>query len=73
MEYQWKSDEKELQMRELSCKMKAVEEEYDWTEEEYRSPKMDMKQIIRFSEMKQLLQEAVEVVWKFREVSINLS
>lgn len=87
MEYQRKSDEKELQIRELSCKMEEIEEEYDRTEEEYRSPKMDMKQIIRFSGMRQLTQEAVdafiervtvyrgkrvEIVWKFGEVSINL-
>lgn len=88
MEYQKKSDEKELQIRKLSCKMEEIEEEYDRTEEEYRSPKMDMKQIIRFMGMKELTQEAVdvfiervtvyrgkrvEIAWKFGEVSIPLS
>ncbi|MDE7246885.1 MAG: recombinase family protein, partial [Lachnospiraceae bacterium] len=88
IEYQKESDKKELQIRELSCKMKEIEEEYDRTEEEYQCPKTNMKQIIRFLGMGQLTQEAVdvfiervtvyrgkrvEIEWKFGEISINLS
>ena len=87
-EYQKESDKKELQIRELSCKMKEIGEEYDRIEEEYQSPKMDMKQIIRFMGMKQLTQEVVdvfiervtvyrekrvEIEWKFGEIGINLT
>lgn len=88
VEYQKESGKKGLQIRELSCKMKGIEEEYDQTEEEYQCPKMDMEQIIRFLGMGQLTQEAadvfiervtvyrgkrVEIEWKFGEIGINLS
>jgi hypothetical protein len=68
--------------------MKEIGEEYDRIEEEYQSPKMDMKQIIRFMGMKQLTQEVVdvfiervtvyrekrvEIEWKFGEIGINLT
>ena len=63
-EYRCKTDELTLQLEELSVKAEKIDSEYDRMEEEYRSPKQDMKDIIRFSGLKELTQEAVDVFIK---------
>lgn len=63
-EYRCKIAELTLQLEELSSKAERIDSEYDRVEEEYRSPKQDMKDIIRFSGLKELTQEAVDVFIK---------
>lgn len=63
-EYQKELEEKELQIQGFSCKMKEYEADYAQLEEEYNHPKMDMKQIIRFSKMGRLTQEMVDTFIK---------
>lgn len=63
-EYRCKTAELTLQLEDLSTKAEKIDSEYDRVEEEYRSPKQDMKEIIRFSGLKELTQEAVDVFIK---------
>lgn len=53
-----------LQMQELSCKIEETELAFGRLTEEYNQPKQDMKEIIRFSQMEKLTQEAVDVFIK---------
>ncbi len=63
-EYRKELEAKELKIREFSCKMKECEADYTQLEEEYKYPKMEMKQIIRFSKMGRLTQEIVDAFIK---------
>lgn len=63
-EYRSRMDGITLQVQELSCKMEEAELTSDRLKEEYDRPKLDMKEIIRFSQMEKLTQEAVDVFIK---------
>lgn len=63
-EFRRQADLIDGQMAELSQKQRDAEEEYKWAEEASRSNKEDMKQIIRFSHLKELTQEAVDIFIK---------
>lgn len=57
-------DKIDLQMQEISTTMKEAEEAVGRIKEEYAQPKMDMKEIIRFSKMEKLTQEMVDIFIK---------
>lgn len=63
-EYRSKADEIALQMQELSCKIEKTEFAFSRLTEEYHRPKQDIKEIIRFSQMEKLAEEAVDVFIK---------
>ena len=63
-EYRSRADGIALQMQELSCKIEEAELAFGRLTEEYNQPKQDMKEIIRFSQMEKLTQEAVDVFIK---------
>lgn len=63
-EFRRQADLIDGQMAELSKKQRDTEEEYKWAEEASRSNKEDMKQIIRFSHLKELTQEVVDIFIK---------
>lgn len=63
-EYRIRVDGITLQIQELSCKMEEMELASDRLKEEYARPKLNMKEIIRFSLMEKLTQEAVDVFIK---------
>lgn len=63
-EYRSRADEIDLQMQELSCKIEEAELAFSRLTEEYRRPKQDMKEIIRFSQMEKLTQKMVDVFIK---------
>lgn len=63
-EYRSRADGIALQMQELSCKIEETELAFGRLTEEYNQPKQDMKEIIRFSQMEKLTQEAVDVFIK---------
>lgn len=63
-EYRLEADGIDQQIRELSEKQEKTEEEYKQVTEVERRDKEDMKQIIRFSHMEELTQEAVEAFVK---------
>lgn len=76
-DYRSRADEITLQMQEIACKKENAERELARLTEEYHRPKQDMKDIIRFSEMKELTQEMVDVfikkvtVYKGKRVEIE--
>lgn len=76
-DYRRRADESALKVQELTCKIEKVEMELARLKEEYSYPKMNMKDIIRFSEMKALTQEMVDVfikkvtVYKGKRVEIE--
>lgn len=51
-------------MQKLSCKIEEKELAFSKLTKEYHRPKQDMKEIIRFSQMEKLTQEAVDVFIK---------
>lgn len=57
-------DKIDLQMQEISTTMKEAEEAVGRIKEEYAQPRMDMKEIIRFSKMEKLTQEMVDIFIK---------
>jgi chromosome segregation ATPase len=63
-EYRSKADGIALQMQELSCKIEETELAFSRLTEEYNRPKQDIKEVIRFSQMEKLTQEAVDVFIK---------
>lgn len=63
-EYRSRADGIALQMQELSRKIEETELAFSRLTEEYNQPKQDMKEIIRFSQMEKLTQEAVDVFIK---------
>lgn len=63
-EYRSRADGIALQMQELSGKIEETELASNRLKEEYDRPKLDMKEIIRFSQMEKLTQEAVDVFIK---------
>lgn len=63
-EYRSRADGITSQMQELSCKIEETEQAFSRLTEEYHRPKQDMKEIIRFSQMEMLTQEAVDVFIK---------
>ena len=63
-EYRSRADGIALQMEELSCKIEEAELAFGRFTEEYNRPKQDIKEIIRFSQMEKLTQEAVDVFIK---------
>lgn len=63
-EYRSRADGTALQMQELCSKMEETELALNRLSEEYRRPKQDMKEIIRFSQIERLTQEAVDVFIK---------
>lgn len=63
-EYRSRADGIALQMQELSCKIEEAEIAFGRFTEEYNRPKQDIKEIIRFSQMEKLTQEAVDVFIK---------
>ena len=63
-EYRSRADGIALQMQELSRKIEETELAFGRLTEEYNQPKQDMKEIIRFSQMEKLTQEAVDVFIK---------
>lgn len=63
-EYRSRTDGIALQMQELSCKIEETELAISRLTEEYHRPKQDMKEVIRFSQMEKLTQEAVDVFIK---------
>ncbi len=77
VDYRRRADEIALQMQELTCKIERAERELAGLTEEYSRPKQDMKDIIRFAEMKELTQEMVDVfikkvkVYKGKRVEIE--
>lgn len=76
-DYRSRADEITLQMKEIKCNIENTELELARLTEEYQRPKQDMKDIIRFSEMKELTQEMVDVfikkvtVYKGKRVEIE--
>ena len=76
-DYRRRADEIALQMQELTCKIERAERELAGLTEEYHRPKQDMKDIIRFAEVKELTQEMVDVfikrvtVYKGKRVEIE--
>ena len=83
-----KSDNKELQIQKLLCKIKELEEKYRCTEEEYCSQKTTVKEIIKCLGLEQLTQQAadiliekvtlyqgkkVEIQWKFGEADKKIT
>ncbi|MCM1194105.1 MAG: recombinase family protein [Acetatifactor muris] len=76
-DYRSRADGIALQMQELTRKIEKAEQELARLTEEYHRPKQDMKDIIRFAEMKELTQEMVDVfikkvtVYKGRRVEIE--
>lgn len=76
-DYRNRADEITLQMQETACKIDTAERKCSRLTEEYHHPKQDMKDIIRFSEMKELTQEMVDVfikkvtVYKGKRVEIE--
>ncbi len=87
-EYRNKSDNKELQIQKLLCKIKELEEKYRCTEEEYCSQKTTGKEIIKCLGLEQLTQQAadiliekvtlyqgkkVEIQWKFGEADKKIT
>lgn len=63
-EYRSRADGIALHMQELSCKIEEAELAFNNLTKEYQRPKQDMKEIIRFSQMEKLTQEAVDVFIK---------
>ncbi len=63
-EYRSRADGIALQMEELSCKIEEAELAFGRLTEEYNRPKQDIKEIIRFSQIEKLTQEAVDVFIK---------
>lgn len=63
-EYRSRADEIDLQMQKLSCKIEEADSAFSRLTEEYHRPKQDMKEIIRFSQMEKLTQEAVDIFIK---------
>ena len=63
-EYRSRADGIALQMQELSRKIEETELAFGRFTEEYNRPKQDIKEIIRFSQMEKLTQEAVDVFIK---------
>lgn len=76
-DYRNRADEITLQMQEITGKIESTELILARLTEEYHRPKQDMKDIIRFSEMKELTQEMVDVfikkvtVYKGKRVEIE--
>lgn len=76
-DYRSRADGIALRMQELTCKIEKAEQELARLTEEYHRPKQDMKDIIRFAEMKELTQEMVDVfikkvtVYKGKRVEIE--
>lgn len=76
-DYRNRADEITSQMQEIACKIENAELELARLTEEYNQPKQDMKDIIRFSEMRELTQEMVDVfikkvtVYKGKRVEIE--
>ena len=63
-EFRRQADLMDVQIAELSQKQREAEEKYKWADEANHSNKEDMKQIIRFSHLEELTQEAVDVFIK---------
>lgn len=63
-EYRSRADGIALQMQELSCKIEETELAFGRFMEEYNRPKQDIKEMIRFSQLEKLTQEAVDVFIK---------
>lgn len=76
-DYRNRADKITSQMQKIACKIENAELELARLMEEYHQPKQDMKDIIRFSEMKELTQEMVDVfikkvtVYKGKRVEIE--
>lgn len=67
-EYRHRADGIALQMQELSCRIEETEQEHSRLEADCDCTKQDMKEIIRFSYMEKLTQEAVNIF--IRKVTI---
>ncbi|MCH5343697.1 MAG: recombinase family protein [Acetatifactor sp.] len=63
-EYRRQADMIDDQIRELSQKQEEARAQYEWALEASRRDKEDMKQIIRFSHLEELTQEAVDIFIK---------
>ena len=63
-EYRARTDDLTSQMEELSDKADGVVAEYECLKEEKGKNKQDMKQIIRYSHLEELTQDAVDVFIK---------
>lgn len=63
-EYRRRADAIDEQMQELSQQQTEAERRYEWAAEASRKDKEDMKQIIRFSHLEELTQEAVDIFVK---------